>query len=106
MKEWHKNRNYRRIRDKNGRVVANIITIDGIDIEVAEEVFMAYSQADRRERYLAEKISHRMMLSLEELQEHDVPLTTLGVVAQQSAEDDMIEQIERREQSERLIKAL
>ena len=106
MKKWHEDRNYRRIRDKHGKVIANIITIDGMDVEVAEEVFIAYSQADRRERYLAENTDHRMTLSLEELQEHNVSLTTLGAVPQRSVESDVIEQIEQREQSERLVKVL
>ena len=44
MKNWQKNRNYKRIKDENGNVIANIITIDGIDVEVTEEVFLAYSQ--------------------------------------------------------------
>ena len=55
MKNWQKNRNYKRIKDENGNVIANIITIDGIDVEVTEEVFLAYSQMDRRERYFLKK---------------------------------------------------
>ena len=51
MKNWQKNRNYKRIKDENGNVIANIITIDGIDVEVTKEVFLAYSQMDRRELY-------------------------------------------------------
>ena len=50
MKKWQEIRNYRRVRNENGQVIANIITIDGIDVEVSEEVFLAYSQMDRQER--------------------------------------------------------
>lgn len=106
MKKWQEKRNYRRIKDEHGKVIANIITIDGTDVEVTEEVFLAYSQADRRERYLEEEIGSRMTLSLEELQEFDVPLVSLGAVPAQSAENDMIERLEQRDQSARLIKAL
>lgn len=47
MKNWKEERNYRRIKDKNGEIIANIITIDGVDVEVTDEVFLAYSQMDR-----------------------------------------------------------
>lgn len=54
MEKWQENRNYRKIRDENGTVVANIITVDGRDVAVTEDVFAAYAQMDRRERYLNE----------------------------------------------------
>lgn len=50
MENWQKSRNYRRVKDESGNVIANIITVDGVDVEVTEEVFLAYSQADRRKR--------------------------------------------------------
>ena len=52
MEKWQENRNYRKIRDENGTVIANIITVDGRDVAVTEDVFAAYAQMDRRERYL------------------------------------------------------
>ena len=52
MKKWKEERNYRRIYNEAGEVIANIITVDGVDVEVAEDVYLAYSQADRRERYV------------------------------------------------------
>ena len=55
MKKWQKNRNYRRIKDQNDTVISYVITVDGIDIEVTEEVFCVYAQADRRERYITEE---------------------------------------------------
>ena len=38
------NRNYRRIKDQNGNIVANIITVDGMDVPVTEEVYAAYAR--------------------------------------------------------------
>lgn len=42
MKKWQKDRNYKRVKDKDGNVVANIITVSGQDVEVSEKVFAAY----------------------------------------------------------------
>ena len=66
MKKWQESRNYRRVRDENGRVIANIITVDGIDVEVGEEVFLAYSQMERRERYQQLKYPQVSLELLEE----------------------------------------
>ena len=43
MKKWQEERNYRRIYNEAGEVIANIITVDGVDVEVAENVYLAYS---------------------------------------------------------------
>ena len=75
---WRDKRNYRRIYDENGNVVANIITVDGVDVEVTEEVFRAYSQMDRRERYLSEDVPAGKVLSLERMAEDEVQLTYVG----------------------------
>ena len=55
MKKWQEERNYRRVRNEGGEVIANIITVDGMDVEVPEDVYLAYAQADRRERYIMEE---------------------------------------------------
>ncbi len=70
MKKWQKERNYRRVRDENGKTIANIITVDGVNVEVTEEVFLAYSQMDRRERYLKKERSKGRELSLDRMQEN------------------------------------
>ena len=57
MKKWQEERNYRRVRNEAGEVIANIITVDGMDVVVPEDVYLAYSQADRRERYIMEEQS-------------------------------------------------
>ena len=36
MEKWQKERNYKRIRDKNGNIVANIITVFGRDVAVSD----------------------------------------------------------------------
>ena len=92
MQKWQENRNYRRIKGENGNIIANIITIDGKDEEVTEEVFLAYSQSDRRERYIIEEVEPGKLLSLEKLQEDGVPLEKLGAEMVCSAEDSLLEQ--------------
>lgn len=91
MKKWQENRNYRRIKDESGNIIANIITIDGEDVEVTDEVFVAYSQSDRRERYISEEVEPGKVLSLEKLQADGVPLEALGVELGCSAEDILLE---------------
>ena len=68
MKKWQEERNYRRIYNEAGEVIANIITVDGVDVEVAEDVYLAYSQADRRERYVREEQFSGKILSMEQPQ--------------------------------------
>ena len=46
MKKWQEERNYRRIYNEAGEVIANIITVDGVDVEVAEDVYLAYTADD------------------------------------------------------------
>ena len=91
MKNWQESRNYRRIKDKDGNIIANIITVDGVDVEVTEDVFLAYSQADRRERYIAEEVEPGRVLSLERLMEDGVPLVELGIEQEPSAENIVLE---------------
>ncbi|EOS66252.1 sigma-70 family RNA polymerase sigma factor [Oscillibacter sp. 1-3] len=109
MKNWQESRNYRRIKDKDGNIIANIITVDGVDVEVTEDVFLAYSQADRRERYIAEEVEPGRVLSLERLMEDGVPLAKLGIEQEPSAESIVLEGEDEKElaiQKSRLISAL
>ncbi len=64
MKDWQKDRNYRKIRQSGGKY-KYIVTIDQENIEVSKEVYEVYSQADRRERYCAERESG-LLISLEQ----------------------------------------
>ena len=109
MKKWQEERTYRRIYNEAGEVIANIITVDGVDVEVAENVYLAYSQADRRERYVREEMESGKLLSLDKLLEDEVPLEPLGVEMSPSAEDTAAEREETSEtamQLKRLTEAL
>lgn len=94
MKYWQKERNYRKIANSDGSFTY-IITIGGEDIEVDAEVYMAYSSADRRERYLYER-EEGLLLSLERLEEDNVPLDSLVDKPPESAEDVILAQIESK----------
>ncbi len=104
MKKWQKERNYRRIRNEAGEVIANIITVDGVDVEVPEDVYLAYSQADRRERYVREEVEPGRLLSLDKLLEDEVPLEPLGVELSPSAEETTLEREEYGETAAQLKK--
>ena len=90
MKNWQKNRNYKRIKDKDGNVVANIITVFGQDVEVSDEIFDTYSQMDRRARYIGEDIPAESEISLERTIEDGIHIETLES-AEPSAEEICIE---------------
>ena len=84
MQNWQKDRNYRKRENLDGSF-AYIVTIDGVDVEVSEAVYKAYSQADRRERYLDERDAG-LLLSLDRMDEDGVPSFMTGRHAP-SAED-------------------
>lgn len=97
MKNWKEECNYRRIKDENGVVIANIIMIDGQDIPVSGEVYAAYSQMARQERYqeeLREEIPH---VSLEMLTEACVPIEEYARKQTPSPEDICIAKEDRSE---------
>jgi len=85
MKYWQKARNYRKYEREDGTFV-HIITVDGEDVEVSAEVYQAYSQADRRERYQVER-NESVLLSLERLAEDEMHLSYLTGRHNESAED-------------------
>lgn len=68
MKRWQSSRNYRKIRRADGSV-KYIITVDGVDVEVTNDVFTVYSRMDRRERYLEERDSKVVFLSIDKMLE-------------------------------------
>ena len=69
MYNWKDARNYRRLRDKNGNVIANMIYVDGKEVAVTDEVYVAYASMDRRERYLEELDNADKPLSVDALLE-------------------------------------
>lgn len=105
MKHWQEKRNYQHVRDEAGNVRSNIITVDGIDVEVSDEVYLAYTQLDRRERYLMEEVEVDRKLSLEKLLKSGVPLERLGMEKSPSAEDIVL-QNEAWQQREQLLSQL
>ena len=86
MKNWRKNRNYKRVKDKDGNVVANIISVYGQDVKVSDEVFTAYSQMDRQERYAEELLMAEREISWEYTREEGIHIETLEN-AEPSAEE-------------------
>lgn len=90
MKKWQKDRNYKRVKDKDGNVIANIITVFGQDVEVSDEIFDIYSQMDRRARYIGEDIPAENEISLERTMEDGIHIETLEN-AEPSAEEICIE---------------
>jgi len=93
---WKKKRNYRKVRLSDD-TTKNIITVDDQDVEVTDEVFKAYSQMDRRERYQEELDSKETFLSLEKLSEDEVSLDMRMFGLCLSAEDEYIESISAAE---------
>ena len=52
MYNWKDTRNYRRFRDENGNVIANIIYVDGKEVAVSDEVYEAYC---KRLKYILDR---------------------------------------------------
>lgn len=101
MKKWQESRNYRQIRNQSGEIIANIITVDGTDVEVPVDVYQAYAQADRRERYLLEEQSAGKSLSLEQMEEDDLLPGYVGAETAPSAEEMALERERAQELTER-----
>ena len=90
MKNWKAERNYRRIYGAHGEVTAYIITIDRQDISVSEEVFLAYSQMDAKERYQEDRKRNHNEASMDYLIECGVPETAYICGSEMSAEDEVL----------------
>ena len=102
--KWQESRNYRRFKDENGEVVRRVITVYGQDVEVSEEVFLAYSQAERRERYV-EEYERGKVISLDRSLVDGVSLRRLGIEPVESAEDTTIA-LESESEFAKLLMAL
>ena len=88
MKYWQKDRNYRKYQNEDGTFLY-VITVDGVDVEVPIEVYQAYAQADRKERYGYER-EDGLLLSLDRLTEDGMHLSYLTGQHVESAEDTAI----------------
>ena len=104
MSHWKKDRNYRSFQQENGDT-AFFITIHGRAYPVTAEVYEAYSQADRRERYLTELESAETILSIEKMADDEVCLEKYMTAHAESAEDVLLAQEETAELAE-LLKAV
>ena len=102
MYNWKDARNYRRFRDENGNVIANIIYVDGKEVTVSDEVYEAYASMDRRERYLTDESDTPQDLSFERCVEDSVPFELLY----ENGCASMEEALERKEMIRILRKAL
>lgn len=91
MKYWQRTRNYRKYVDADGSA-RHVITVDGVDIEVSAEVYKAYSQADRRERYGYERETG-LLLSLERMDEEGTHPARPADRLTESAEETALRQI-------------
>lgn len=100
MKKWQESRNYRQFKNEAGEIIAYIITVDGVDVEVPEDVYRAYTQADRRERYLLEEQSAGKLLSLEQMAEDGLLPCFVGAEATPSAEEEVLEREHMRDLAE------
>ena len=89
MQNWQKDRNYRKFENGDGSF-RFVITIDSVDVEVSEEVYKAYSQADRRERYGAE-CEEGLLLSLDRINEDGMHLSYFTDRHAESAEDAVMQ---------------
>lgn len=106
MKKWRETRNYRRVKSNNGSIIINIITVDGVDVEVTEEVYLAYSQAERRERYLSEVSAESGTLSLDQMDQDNVEPGYVGMDCIPSAEDCWLEKNDQRDLKKTLSMAV
>jgi len=88
MQNWQKTRNYRRYRNADGSFT-HVIIVDDVVVEVSAEVYKAYAQGDRKERYLAERTADRL-LSLERFAEDDITLECLLDEHGESAEESVL----------------
>lgn len=55
MKRWKRTVNHYTKKNAEGAVIGWIIRIDGRDIPVSKEVYQAYAQGNRKERYMFDK---------------------------------------------------
>ena len=93
MKKWQKDRNYWKYKNEDG-TFRYVITIEGEGVEVTAEVYEAYSQSDRRERYTKE-CEVGLLLSLNRLAEDGMQLSYLTDRHVESAEDSVLRNIDK-----------
>ena len=90
MKNWQKTRNYRRMKDENGNVIANVITVFGEKIEVSDELFAVYAHMDAHERYIMEEAPRGRVFSLDKMVEDGMSVEAVSHQSAPSAEEILI----------------
>ena len=100
MQNWQKDRNYRKYKNEDD-TFRYVISIEGEDVEVTDEVYEAYSQADRRERY-TDECEIGLLLSLDRLAEDGMQLSYLTDRHIESAEDTVLHNMEQAQLLEAL----
>ena len=93
---WKTQCNYRKIRQADGSV-KNIIFVDGQNVEVTDEVYKAYSQMGRQERYQEEQRNELPQVSFEKLCEASVPIDLYIAEHSPSAEDEVMAEFDAAE---------
>ena len=93
MQNWKKDRNYRKHKNEDG-TFRYVITIEDEEIEVNADIYEAYSQSDRRERYIYE-CEAGLLLSLDRFDEDGMQLSYLTDRHVESAEDTVLHGIEQ-----------
>ena len=106
MTDWRKRRDYRPVKDADGKVIGGVLTVDGNEIEVSRDVYLAYSQADRRERYVEEQYENGTLISIEQLQENHVSLDRISADIAPSAEEELLRKYDQEELREVLVPVL
>ena len=79
MKRWKRTVNHYTKKNAEGAVIGWIIRIDGRDIPVSKEVYQAYAQGNRKERYMFDERPAITVLSMEKLAEDEVREDYVGV---------------------------
>ena len=51
MQKWHEYHNYKRLKNDDG-TITYIIMVDGVDVEVNEEIYRIYAKFSRKMRYM------------------------------------------------------
>lgn len=90
MKNWQKTRNYRRMKDENGNVIATVITVFGEKIEVSDELFTVYAHMDAHERYIMEEAPRGRVFSLDKMAEDGMSVEAMSHQFAPSAEEILI----------------
>lgn len=91
MKQWKKERNHRKYHDEDGTLQC-IITVDGVSAEVSLEVFEAYAQEDRRERYGYERDTGKLF-SLDQIDEEGMQQSSLFQHKNESLEYSVVQKL-------------